>query len=147
MFAASCSLKNEEGVVWVPRVMKCASVSKRVQRGDESVLLTDRMSFCVSDNTPAQRIDGKLWKLETEPRDTPQTIAYRRISVHESAVAVWVCKNQWEKDGKGNETNLGVFGHLSTKVRYVSSSASWVRITSEPNGMIELPSGHCLLLV
>ena len=24
---------------------------------------------------------------------------------------VWVCKN-WEKDGKGNETNLGLFGHL-----------------------------------
>ena len=80
--------------------------------GDERPLLTYGTSFCVPDNTPAQRIAGKMWTLESEPPDALRTLGHRRISVHESSVVVWVCKNQWEKDGKGNETNLGVFGHL-----------------------------------
>ena len=42
---SSSSSKNQEGVVWVPGDMKGASVSKRIQRGAERVLLTDRMSF------------------------------------------------------------------------------------------------------
>ena len=45
---------------------------------------------CVPDITPAQRIDGKMCKLESESRDTLRSLAYRRISVHESAVVVWV---------------------------------------------------------
>ena len=71
-----------------------------------------------------------------------RTLAYRRISVHESAVVVWVCKNQREKDGKGNETNLGVFGHLlpakSATYRppphgYVSPVSLTACLTGRPN--------------
>jgi hypothetical protein len=40
-----------------------------------------------------------------------RTLAYRRISVRDSAVVVWVCKD-WEKDSNGNGTNLGLFRHL-----------------------------------
>ena len=56
------------------------------------------------------------------PRNSPKTLAYRRVSIHESAVVVWVRKN-WEKDSKWNGTNLGLFQHLLLLSRYVSSSA------------------------
>ena len=53
--------------------------------------------------------------------------ALRRSSVRESAVVVCSCKN-WEKDRQTKGMNLELFRPLN--VRYDSSSASWVRITS-----------------
>ena len=75
--------------------------------------------------------------------ETLRTLAYRRISVHESAVVVRFVRTG-KRIAKGMERTLDSFG---IEVRYISSSASWVRITSEPNGVFELPSEHCLLLV
>jgi hypothetical protein len=37
LLAPSSSSKNQKGIVWVPGVMKGASISKRIQRGAESV--------------------------------------------------------------------------------------------------------------
>ena len=83
------------------------------------------------------------------PRGTLQAQAYRRVSVNESAVVVWVCKN-WEKDSKGNGKNLRLFRHLppskSAAYRPLSKGTyrQWV---SKTNGVFELPSKHRLFLV
>ena len=65
----------------------------------------------------------------------------RRSSVHGSAVVVRSCKN-WEKDNKGNGTNLGLFGHL-----FPSKSAMYNQWIPQPNGVSDLPSEQCLLHV
>jgi len=64
-------------------------------------------------------------------------------------VAVCSCKN-WEKDNKGNETNLGLFRHLlpSKPATHRPPPHGCVSpVGSLANGMFELPSKHCLLHV
>ena len=63
-----------------------------------------------------------------------------RSSVHGSAVVVRSCKN-WEKDNKGNGTNLGLFRYL-----FPSKSAMYNQWVLQP-GVFELPSKQCLLHV
>ena len=76
-------------------------------------------------------------------------LAYLGISVHESVLVVWVCKN-WEKDSKGMKRTVDSFGISSpwSPLRIVLHPMStyhwWV---PQPNSMFELPFEHHLLLV